>query len=73
MGTQVNDDDIIIRIPHKLYNRTVRSILSQIEHLKIASKSKAAEKDIEKLLTDIKKERGRKVKALLKKKGIAVK
>jgi hypothetical protein len=73
MRTQVNDDDIIIRIPRKLYNRTVRSILSQIEHLKITSESKAAEKDIEKLLADIKKERGRKVKILLKKKGIAAK
>ena len=70
MKTKYADDDIIIRIPRKLYSREIQDILSHIEHKKIVSKSKATEKEIGKLLTEIKKERGKSMKTYLKKRGI---
>lgn len=70
MPVKEKDDDIIIRIPRKLYSKELQNMLNLIEHKKIVSKSKASEKDIEKFLSDIKKERGKKVKLFLKERGI---
>jgi hypothetical protein len=73
MRRQYADDDIIIRIPRRLYSREVQNMLSMIEHKKIVSKSKATEKKIEKFLDEVKKDRGKMMKAFLKKRGIATK
>lgn len=70
MKTKYADDDIIIRIPRKLYSREIQNILSHIEHKKIVSNSKATEKEIGKLLTEVKKERGKSMKTYFKKRGI---
>ncbi|WP_276501567.1 hypothetical protein [Terrimonas pollutisoli] len=70
MPVKEKDDDIIIRIPRKLYDKNVQQFLDYIQFRKIVSKSKATEKDINKILADIKKERGPRVQALLKKAGI---
>ncbi|MDZ4807529.1 MAG: hypothetical protein SGI96_04600 [Bacteroidota bacterium] len=67
------EDDIVIRIPRKLYNRRMRNILSQIEHLKIVSKSKATEKDITAFLAFAKRERGKMMKSFLKERGLVIK
>lgn len=73
MPVKERDDDIIIRIPRKLYSKELQNMINLIEHKKIVSKSKATQKQVEKLLSDIKKERGKKVKQLLKERGITVK
>jgi hypothetical protein len=73
MPVKERDDDIIIRIPRKLYSKELQNMINLIEHKKIVSKSKATEKQVGKLLADIKKERAKKVKQLLKERGIIVK
>ena len=73
MPVKEKDDDIIIRIPRKLYSKELQNMLHLIEHKKIVSKSKATEKDINNILSGIKKERGKKVKLFLKERGVVVK
>jgi hypothetical protein len=68
----VKEDDIIIRIPRRFYDKTVQRLLDYIEFKTIVSKSRATQKDIDKLVTDIKKERRPKTEALLKKAGIKI-
>ena len=70
MPSKETKDDIIITIPRKLYDENIQQLIDYVEYKKIVSKSKAKEKDIEKLLRQIKKERGGVVKALLKKANI---
>ncbi len=64
------EDDIIIRIPRKLYSKELQNMIDLIEHKKIVSKSKITEKQVEEILSDIKKERGKEMKQFLKKRGI---
>lgn len=70
MSITERDDDIIIRIPRKVYSKELQNMINLIEHKKIVSRSKATEKQIEKLLMDIKKERSKRVKQFLKDRGI---
>lgn len=70
MKNQYSEEDIIIRIPRRLYNKRVQNILSHIGHIKIASKSKATEKDIDNMLADMKKARGKMMRSLLKERGL---
>ena len=73
MPVKDKDDDIIIRIPRKLYSKELQNMLHLIEHKKIVSKSKATEKGISTILSEIKKERGKNVKSFLKGRGVIVK
>ena len=70
MPVKEKDDDIIIRIPRRLYDKNVQQFLDYIQFRKIVSKSKATEKDLNKILAGIKKKREPKIQALLKKAGI---
>jgi hypothetical protein len=70
MPVKEKDDDIIVRIPRKLYSKELQNMLNLIEHKKVVSKSKATEKEIQKILVDLKKERGKKTKLFLKERGI---
>ena len=64
------DDDIIIRIPRKLYNKRVQNILSHLEHIKVVSNSKATEKEISEFLTYVGRERGKMMKKFIKERGL---
>lgn len=70
MKVRQHEDDIVIRIPRKLYGRKLRNILSHIEHLKIVSGSVASEPGISKLLSEIKIERGKMIRSYLKGRGV---
>jgi ABC-type histidine transport system ATPase subunit len=70
MSFRERSDDIVIRIPRKMYTREVQNMLNLFKHKKIVSNSKVTEKEVKKILGDIKKERVKKVKQLLKKRGI---
>jgi predicted component of viral defense system (DUF524 family) len=70
MSFRERSDDIVIRIPRKMYTREVQNMLNFFKHKKIVSNSKVTEKEVKKILGDIKKERVKKVKQLLKKRGI---
>jgi hypothetical protein len=72
MPAKEKDDDIIIRIPRKLYSKELQNMLNLIEHKKMVSKSKATHKEVEKFLTDIKKQRAKKTRLFLKERGIIV-
>ncbi|HVX24810.1 MAG TPA: hypothetical protein VHB70_00605 [Parafilimonas sp.] len=60
------ETDIIIRIPQNLYDEHVQRLIDYVEYKKIVSKSKATQKDIDKLVAEIKKERKPKIEALKK-------
>jgi hypothetical protein len=66
MSVKKAKDSITIDVPRNLYNKRVQDFINYIEHLKIVSKSKASQKDIDKLLVEVKKGRGVYVKELLK-------
>ena len=58
MQSVSSNGDIIIRIPKKMYNKNVQRLITNIEFKKLVGKSKATQKDIDKLLAEIKKDRG---------------
>jgi hypothetical protein len=70
MKRRSENEYITIRVPRKFYNRKLKSILSEFEHVEIVSKSKATEKEIKKFLSDVGEERGKLVSAMLKERGI---
>jgi ribosomal protein L17 len=72
MPVKKQEDDIVIRIPRRFYDKTVQRLLEHIEFKTIVSKSKATQKQIDKLVGDIKKERRPKTETLLKKAGIKI-
>ena len=59
------EDDIIIRIPRKIYDRHIQTLLDEIEFKKVIVKSKATQKDIDTIMLEIKKDRKRLMKPLL--------
>jgi ribosomal protein L17 len=65
MQSVSSNGDIIIRIPKKMYNKNVQRLITNIEFKKTVSKSKATQKEIDKLLADIKNGRAEIVKPLL--------
>jgi hypothetical protein len=67
MQTAATKEDIVIRIPKKLYDENVQELLNYIEYKKIVSKSKATQKDIDSIMSGIKKERKNTMKPLLNK------
>ena len=67
MQAAQSNDDIVITIPKKFYNRPVQNLIDYIEFKTIVSKSKATQKDIDLLLADIKNERKELMKPLLDK------
>ena len=67
MQTAATKEDIVIRIPKKLYDENVQELLNYIEYKKIVSKSKATQKDIDSIMSEIKKERKNTMKPLLNK------
>lgn len=67
MGSAQSNDDIVITIPKKFYDKGVQDLIDRIEFKKIISKSKATQKDTDLLLVDIKKERKELMKPLLDK------
>jgi hypothetical protein len=58
-------DEIIIKIPKGVYNKNIQRLIDVVEFKSIVKKSKATQKDLDKILADIKKERGALVKPLL--------
>jgi hypothetical protein len=62
-----SNDDIVITIPKKFYDKRVQDLIDYIEFKTIVNKSKASQKDIDALLVDIKKERKELMKPLLDK------
>jgi hypothetical protein len=60
------ETDIIIRVPQNLYDEHIQRLIDYVEYKKIVSKSKATQKDIDKLVAEIKKERKPKIEALKK-------
>ncbi len=60
------ETDIIIRVPQSLYDSRIQDFIDYVEYRKIVSKSKATQKDIDKLVAEIKKERRPKIEALKK-------
>jgi hypothetical protein len=65
MQTTIQNDEVILRIPKKFYTKDIQRLVANIEFKKVVSKSKATTKDVEKLLLQIKAERGKVVKPLL--------
>ncbi len=70
MKKQIAEKDIVIRVPQKLYDSNIQKFINYVEFKKIASKSKATDKDIEKILKEIKGERRPLVEKMLKKANI---
>ena len=50
------EDDIIIRIPRKLYSKEVQRLINIIQFKKTVGHSKATQKDIDDIMNNIKKE-----------------
>ena len=65
MKSVEKEDDIIIRIPRKLYSKDVQNLIDLIQFKKTVANSKAIQKDIDDILTDIKKDRKKLMKPLL--------
>jgi hypothetical protein len=61
------EDDIVIRIPRKLYSKNVQHLIDVIQFKKSVANSKATQKDIDDIMTDIKKDRKKLMKPLLEK------
>ena len=59
------EDDIIIRIPRKIYDKHIQTLLDDIQFKKVIVKSKATQKDIDAIMLEIKKDRKRLMKPLL--------
>lgn len=66
MPAKKTSEEIIIKVPRKLYDKRVQKLIDYIEFRKIVSKSKASDKELGQLLLTIKKERGTVVKEMLK-------
>jgi hypothetical protein len=58
-------NEIIIKIPKGIYNKNIQRLVDVIEFKSIVKKSKATQKDLDKLLADIKKERAVLMRPLL--------
>ena len=65
MKSVEKEDDIIIRIPRKLYSKDLQNLIDLIQFKKTVANSKAIQKDIDDILTDIKKDRKKLMKPLL--------
>ena len=59
------EDDIIVRIPRKIYDKHVQTLHDEIEFKKIIVKSKATQKDIDAIMLEIKKDRKKLMKPLM--------
>jgi hypothetical protein len=59
------EDDIIVRIPRKAYDKHVQILLDEIQYKKIAMKSKATQKDIDEIVAIVQKERKKTMKPLI--------
>ena len=59
------EDDIIVRIPRKIYDKHIQTLLDEIEFKKIIVKSKATQKDIDAIMLEIKKDRKKLMKPLM--------
>lgn len=59
------EDDIIIRIPRKIYDKHIQTLLDEIQFKRVIVKSKATQKDIDAIMLEIKKDRKRLMKPLL--------
>ena len=59
------EDDIVVRIPRKIYGKHIQTLLDEIEFKKIVVKSKATQKDIDAIMLEIKKDRKKLMKPLL--------
>ena len=58
-------NEIIIKIPKGVYNKNIQRLVDVVEFKSIVKKSKATQKDLDKLLADIKKERAVLMRPLL--------
>ncbi|MBX2931785.1 MAG: hypothetical protein KF781_07570 [Chitinophagaceae bacterium] len=62
---ELKNNDIVIRIPKKIYNKNIQALIDAIEFKNIVSKSKATQKDIDTIMKDVKKGRKELMKPLL--------
>lgn len=67
MRSAESNENIVMTIPAKFYNKGVQDLIDRIEFKKIINKSKASKKDIDLLLADIKKDIKELMKPLLDK------
>jgi hypothetical protein len=63
------DDDIVIRIPRKLYSKEVQRLIDIVQFKKMLTHSKATQKNIDDIMVDIKRDRKKLMKPLLDKIG----
>ena len=63
MNVEIQNDELIVRIPMNKNLKENQNILDYLRYLEISSKSKASKKDIEKLISEIKKDRWKNFKA----------
>ena len=63
------EDDIVIRIPRKLYSTEVQRLIDIIQFKKSVAQSNATQKNIDDIMIDIKKDRKKLMKPLLDKIG----
>ena len=67
MKSLEKEDDIIIRIPRKLYNKEVQHLIDVIQFKKNVAHSKASQKSVDDIMIDIKKNRKKLMRPLLDK------
>ena len=58
------DREIIINLPKKMYNKKLQAMFDYLEFKTIVSKSKASQKDLSNILTQMKVTRKRKVQQM---------
>lgn len=58
-------NEIIIKIPKAVYNKNIQRLVDVVEFKSIVKRSKGTQKELDKLLADIKKERAVLMKPLL--------
>ncbi len=64
MQTQTKNE-IVIKIPNGIYNKNIQRLVDVIEFKNIVRKSKGTQKELDKILADIKKERATLMKPLI--------
>lgn len=67
MSIEETKDELIIRIPKKNNSKELQNAISYLTYKSIVKKSKAKQKDIDDLLTQIGEERRTNVRSMLKK------
>ena len=67
MQTIPSNEDIIIKIPRRFYDKRVQDLIDYIEFKTIVSKSKAGQKEVDAIMKDIKMGRKELMKPLLEK------